>query len=473
LIEDFVEFCKSKQEKILHSCKSMPIGDEIEYLRNEMNVRRFLNKWKANNNPRCTTVPINIREPNTFDMATSFQLQCGRCKCLGNNDNRWRNHASMYEPIKRTMDVLATKSELCHYDINLRLCLAMQLIEVGGEHARMWTSFLDLPESHKWPHNFRVLEQFLHPAVEELKHESQVQAVQQEIIMTNVPGSLIDQNLLEAELPRFQVEACSDMGLQVHSSGGKYGSSTGHGLMISALSKKVLNSTVFNKKCAKCTKRKDKACQHNCLKIFEGSLKSMEAAALTQILKRSPKEKGGSICTIVTDDDSNGRAKSRHESNCGILPDHVEEPVFCADPSHRKRVFARPIHNLSSMPKKKSAITKGLAAHIKYGYGACVKQNRHKTAEKLSKKVHNILDHICGIHDHCDTAWCYDKKAMQNNLPYNPPVNHCLDETKYPEMYEQLKEHFNYYPKRCASSRYLQLASGSRRFQMDCRQNEK
>ena len=85
----------------------------------------------------------------------------------------------------------------------------------------------------------------------------------------------------------------------------------------------------------------------------------MEAAALTQMLKRIPEEKGVSICTIVTDDDSNGRAKSRHESNCGILPDHVEEPVFRADPSHRKRVFARPIYNLSSMPKKKKCCNKG------------------------------------------------------------------------------------------------------------------
>jgi hypothetical protein len=235
------------------------------------------------------------------------------------------------------------------------------------------------------------------------------------------------------------------MGWQVHSSDGKYGSSTGHGLMIGALSKKVLDSTVFNKKCAKCTNRKDKACQHNCLKNFEGSSKSMEAAALTQMLKRIPEEKGVSICTIVTDDDSNGREKSCHESNGGILPDHVEEPVFRADPSHHKRVFAWPIYNLSSMPKKKSAVTKGLAAHIKYCYGACVKRNRHKTADELSKKVHNILNHIYGIHDHCDTAWCYDKKAMQNNLPYNPPGDHHLDKTKYPEKYEQLKEHFNYY----------------------------
>jgi hypothetical protein len=98
--------------------------------------------------------------------------------------------------------------------------------------------------------------------------------------------------------------------------------------------------------------------------------------------------------------------------NDSILPVHVEELAFCADHSHRKRVFPRPIYNLSSLPKKKSAVTKGLAAHLKYCYGACVKRNRHRTAEELSVKVHNILDHICGDHDNCDVSWCYDKKTI-------------------------------------------------------------
>ena len=107
----------------------------------------------------------------------------------------------------------------------------------------------------------------------------------------------------------------------------------------------------------------------------------MEASALTKMLIRLPEEKGVSICTIITDDDSNGRAKSRHVVNGGVLLIHVEEPAFRADPLDQKRVFARAIYNLSNLPTKKSAVTKGLASHLKYCYGVCVKRNRHRTAE--------------------------------------------------------------------------------------------
>jgi hypothetical protein len=144
------------------------------------------------------------------------------------------------------------------------------------------------------------------------------------------------------------------MGWQVRSSGGKYGSSTGHGLLIGALSKKVMDSVVYNKKCAICTKNPNMTKKHACVKNYDGSSKSMEASALTKMLIRMPEEKGISICTIITDDDSNGRSKSRNVTNGGVLPMHVEEPKFCADPSHRKRVVARAIYNLSNLPMKKA-----------------------------------------------------------------------------------------------------------------------
>jgi hypothetical protein len=143
----------------------------------------------------------------------------------------------------------------------------------------------------------------------------------------------------------------------------------------------------------------------------------MEASALTKMLIRILEEKGVSICTIIADDDSNGRSKSRHIHNGGILPLHVKEPAFRADPSHRKNVFARAIYNLSSLPMKKIAVTKRLASHLKNCNGACVKRNRHRTAEELSELIHNVLHHICGVDDRCDASWCYDKKTIQNNLP--------------------------------------------------------
>jgi len=142
----------------------------------------------------------------------------------------------------------------------------------------------------------------------------------------------------------------------------------------------------------------------------------MKAVALTKILTYMPEEKSVSICVIISDNDSNGRAKAHHMGNGGVLPNNFEEPTFLADPLHWKRVFSRPIYNLASLPMSKSAVTKGLAAHLKYCYGACVKRNRHLLAQELSSKVFNILPHICGLHNDCDSAWCYDKKATEEGI---------------------------------------------------------
>jgi len=65
------------------------------------------------------------------------------------------------------------------------------------------------------------------------------------------------------------------------------------------------------------------------------SSKSMEAAGLVKILTRMP-EWGVSVCTIISDDESNARAKAQHIRNGGQLTDNIKEPNFLADPSHRK-----------------------------------------------------------------------------------------------------------------------------------------
>jgi len=41
----------------------------------------------------------------------------------------------------------------------------------------------------------------------------------------------------------------------------------------------------------------------------------MEAEALVQMLQRAPEKNYVSICTIVSDNDSNGRAKAKHVRN--------------------------------------------------------------------------------------------------------------------------------------------------------------
>jgi hypothetical protein len=140
---------------------------------------------------------------------------------------------------------------------------------VGGEHASIFTSFFDLPEPHKWPRQFSTIEKFLHTATEKVKCESQEKATEEEVIMTNVPDSSVYQTLMEDMRPHYRVEASYDMGWQVRLSGGKNGSSTGHGLLVGAVSKNVLDSVAYNKKCAICTKNPNITKQNHCVENYE------------------------------------------------------------------------------------------------------------------------------------------------------------------------------------------------------------
>ena len=127
-----------------------------------------------------------------------------------------------------------TKSELRHYAVNIKFSIALQMIGVGGQHASTSAAFLDLPESHKWPRHFATLEKYMHSAIHAIKLRSQEISTKLEV----------SQAVLEADgegthlsVPRLT--ASFDMGWQVHSSGGKYGSSTGHAMLIGAHSRKI------------------------------------------------------------------------------------------------------------------------------------------------------------------------------------------------------------------------------------------
>jgi hypothetical protein len=120
-------------------------------------------------------------------------------------------------------------------------------MEAGGKHAAILTAFLNLPDATKWTWQFHVLENFDYDAIQKVKNSSQDEAVQEEVSETvNKNNNPIDQHLLVEELPLHRIQASYDMGWQVHSSGGKYGSTTGHGLLVGALTKKVLDSVMYN-----------------------------------------------------------------------------------------------------------------------------------------------------------------------------------------------------------------------------------
>jgi hypothetical protein len=237
-----MEFAQVKVNDIITSCCSLSYRDEEKLKR--ISLSKFFEEWiETSKNENNIVSPVHFTD-TLYGLASVMALSCSRCMEYATRDARKRNGTIVLESTKRAMGKHKTNSDLCKYDINIRFCLALQSMGIGGEQAHILTSFLDLPEAHKWPRNFSVLEKFLHPATTSVKDKSQEIATKEEISLAHTTNSNIPQTLLEEEIPRFRVEASFDMGWQVRSSRGKYGSSTGHGLLIGALSKKVMDSVV-------------------------------------------------------------------------------------------------------------------------------------------------------------------------------------------------------------------------------------
>jgi hypothetical protein len=94
---------------------------------------------------------------------------------------------------------------------------------------------------------------------------------------------------------------------------------------------------------------------------------------------------------------------------------------------------------------KTSRVTKGLAGRLKYCYGACVKRNCNLSANELSSKVYNNLEHVCDNHDNCDVAWCYNIKAKKGNKVYVAPREHRINREKDEQTYLQSRKFFDQY----------------------------
>jgi hypothetical protein len=165
----------------------------------------------------------------------------------------------------------------------------------------------------------------MHSAIDAIKLRSQEISTKLEV------SQAVEGDGEGTHLPVPRLTASFDMGWQVHLSGGKYGSSTGHAMLIGAHSRKIMDSIMYNKRCSISNKHEQRRIEtgqlikkHICMKNYEGTSKSMEAAALVCMLSRMPHEKGVSIKAVVSDDDSNGEKKAQHIANGGQLPPHVQ-----------------------------------------------------------------------------------------------------------------------------------------------------
>jgi hypothetical protein len=184
-------------------CKRCMEDDLKEFVRyccnHGFDVSSLYESWVLN---RCNSSPVLTVKEVTHGLGTRVILCCNRCSIFGENDRRgWKDHCVILESETNGMKN-KTKSELCKYDINVKFCLAMQLLGLGGEHASVLAAFLDLPEPHKWRHQFSVLEKFLCPIMEGIKVQCQELAAETEVSLTMASTeNAIEQTLMHNDDP--------------------------------------------------------------------------------------------------------------------------------------------------------------------------------------------------------------------------------------------------------------------------------
>ena len=208
-------------------------------------------------------------------------------------------------------------------------------------------------------------------------------------------------------------------------SGRSYNSHTGFGQCVGVYSKKVLDSKIYCRVCRGCdvANRLNKKTKqnHECVKNWEGSSKSMEPAAIVDMVTNAPK-KGYIIGSIVSDDDSTMKAQLRHKQepqnpkDKGKLPLWITEPTFLADPSHRVKVVSRQFYDMNIKPISKG---KMIAKRMKKNWGYMLSQNRNSTMKEFLSAAKAPLEHMFDNHMFCG-SWCA-AKIVANNKTYIHP----------------------------------------------------
>ena len=119
----------------------------------------------------------------------------------------------------------------------------------------------------------------------------------------------------------------------------------------------------------------------------------------------------------MSDDDSTMRALLQHRSNHdkGLLPSHIPQPVFLADPSHRIKVMSKPFFKMVTTTKDPNLCKMIDALRIKKYLGCFIYKNRHLPLSDFVKKAHAPIEHLFNCHEWCDSEWCFAKSLTEKS----------------------------------------------------------
>jgi hypothetical protein len=395
-------------------------------------------------NSRCVECGGHIvTELKTTCLATSILLACKDESCgyifrsqapagagLGNDDKR-----------ERTTD----------YAINVLFVLGFLSSGDGGSEAAKVLGMLGLPnDTTMEKRSYGIIEDRISRVIRETTDKILLENLIEEARLSMNASfdendlklwknALTDKTIVVTRRPMLSVSY--DMAWQQRNSGHVYASPSGHAFLVGKYSHKPLCLVIKSKLCNYCKSFAKKnpeldIPEHDCVKNHTGSSSSMEPQGCLEMVELLYLKWNCVVKKICCDDDASTRSLVRWSNadhmknnnttqvpkvpiskgkNKGKLQDRpdkgrlnglVPEPLFVADPNHRRKVLTGELVQLADeVVAKKETMTKMDSTRIGKNFGYFIRALPRMEEDEYIDAARAVIEHHFDDHKYCGN-WC-------------------------------------------------------------------
>jgi hypothetical protein len=394
-------------------------------------------------------------ELKTVCIATTIRMQClnPECSYLYYGD---APSAAVIDPTQED-----NRERMTDYAVNVLYVAGLISIGDGCTEAGRMLGLLGLPNNTTMERrSFSIIEERISPVIKRLIDSILLENLIEEVRVTMDKSGDLDMNdfeqwkqslegnlvLSKRKYPKLRVSF--DMAWQQRSSGNRYASPSGHALFIGGYTRKAISMVIKSKICNFCLTRErrhpgEEIPEHECLRNHEGSSGAMEPIACLEMAVALFNNRQCVVHMICLDDDASTRSLMKWSNadymtnnntneppmvmmtrgpNAGIkqvvrpdrgrLPAEIPEPMFVADPNHRKKVLTGELYALESAKKaERVTMTRMDSTRIGKNFGymirALPKMSEDDEAMLIAGKA--VLEHHFDNHQYCGD-WCRRKR---------------------------------------------------------------
>jgi hypothetical protein len=381
------------------------------------------------------------------------------------------------------------RERMTDYAVNVLYVAGMISIGDGCTEAGRMLGLLGLPNNTTMERrSFSMIEERISPVIKRLIDAILLENLVEEARITIEKSTELDMNdfeqwkqsldgtlvLSKRKYPKLR--ASFDMAWQQRSSGNRYASPSGHALFIGGYTRKAISMVVKSKLCNFCLTRErrhpgEEIPDHDCLRNHDGSSGAMEPIACLEMAVDLFNNRQVCVHMICLDDDASTRSLMKWSNadymknnntteppmvmmtrgpNAGIkqvvrpdrgrLPAEIPEPVFVADPNHRKKVLTGELYALESARKaERLTMTRMDSTRIGKNFGYMIRAlpriAEDDDAMVIAGKA--VLEHHFDNHEYCG-AWCRRKRKTAAERAASPRFYRC--KVKDVDLYKVLHE---------------------------------